>query len=124
MCGSRGWYPFRNRDTEDVRQVEKAVEEAKTIWNRARKVLIGGFRSAKGVLNALDICNASNVYLELLSGGDYTKIFRQELQVPGWNLGARQHMIIAARAAGVQCFDTVCRSGRYGRFQKDVETIH
>ena len=40
-------------------------------------------------------------------------------------MGARQHMIIAARAAGVQCFDTVYTDlDDMEGFVKDVETIH
>ena len=40
-------------------------------------------------------------------------------------MGARQLMIIAARAAGVQCFDTVYTNlNDMEGFRKDVETIH
>ena len=40
-------------------------------------------------------------------------------------MGARQQMIIAARAAGVQCFDTVWTNlDDMEGFRKDVETIH
>ncbi len=43
-----------------------------------------------------------------LSGGDYTKDLQTHITGTGLELmGARQNMIIAARAAGVQCFDTV-----------------
>ena len=39
-------------------------------------------------------------------------------------MGARQQMIIAARAAGVQCFDTVWTNlDDMDGFRKDVETI-
>ena len=40
-------------------------------------------------------------------------------------MGARQNMIIAARAAGVQCFDTVYTNlDDMEGFRHDVETIH
>ena len=40
-------------------------------------------------------------------------------------MGARQNMIIAARAAGVQCFDTVYTNlDDMDGFRRDVETIH
>ena len=43
-----------------------------------------------------------------LSGGDYTKDLQTVITGTGVELqGARQQMIIAARAAGVQCWDTV-----------------
>jgi len=39
--------------------------------------------------------------------------------------GARENMIIAARAAGVQCFDTVYTNlDDMEGFRRDVETIH
>ena len=40
-------------------------------------------------------------------------------------MGARQHMIIAARAAGVQCFDTVFTNlDDMEGFRQEVDTIH
>ena len=40
-------------------------------------------------------------------------------------MGARQNLIIAARAAGVQCFDTVYTDlNNEEGFRRDVETIH
>ena len=40
-------------------------------------------------------------------------------------MGARQNLVIAARAAGVQCFDTVYTDlDNMEGFRQDVETIH
>ena len=40
-------------------------------------------------------------------------------------MGARQNLVIAARAAGVQCFDTVYTDLEdMDGFRRDVETIH
>ena len=40
-------------------------------------------------------------------------------------MGARQNMVIAARAAGVQCFDTVYTNlDDMEGFRKDVESTH
>ena len=88
---------------------------------------MAALESAKGVLNALDICNASERLFGIaLSGGDYTKDLQTRITGTGVELmGARQHMIIAARAAGVQCFDTVYTDlDDMEGFKKDVETIH
>ena len=67
-----------------------------------------GMESCHGV-NALEICEASDRLIGIaLSGGDYTKDLQTVITGTGVELmGARQHMIMAARAAGVQCFDTV-----------------
>ena len=61
-----------------------------------------------------------------LSGGDYTKDLHTHITGTGIELmGARQQLVIAARAAGVQCFDTVYTDlDDMEGFIKDVETIH
>lgn len=119
----------KTETAEDVRRVEKAVEEAENEFGieRGKALIMAALESAKGVLNALDICNASERLFGIaLSGGDYTKDLQTRITGTGVELmGARQHMIIAARAAGVQCFDTVYTDlDDMEGFKKDVETIH
>ena len=119
----------KTETAEDVRRVEKAVEEAENEFGieRGKVLIMAALESAKGVLNALDICNASERLFGIaLSGGDYTKDLQIRITGTGVELmGARQHMIIAARAAGVQCFDTVYTDlDDMEGFKKDVETIH
>ena len=119
----------KTETAEDVRRVEKAVEEAENEFGieRGKVLIMAALESAKGVLNALDICNASERLFGIaLSGGDYTKDLQTRITGTGVELmGARQPMIIAARAAGVQCFDTVYTDlDDMEGFKKDVETIH
>ena len=119
----------KTETAEDVRRVEKAVEEAENEFGieRGKVLIMAALESTKGVLNALDICNASERLFGIaLSGGDYTKDLQTRITGTGVELmGARQHMIIAARAAGVQCFDTVYTDlDDMEGFKKDVETIH
>ena len=119
----------KTETAEDVKRVEKAVEEAENEFGieRGKFLIMAALESAKGVLNALDICNASeHLFGIALSGGDYTKDLQTRITGTGVELmGARQHMIIAARAAGVQCFDTVYTDlDDMEGFKKDVETIH
>ena len=119
----------KTETAEDVRRVEKVVEEAENEFGleRGKVLIMAALESAKGVLNALDICNASERLFGIaLSGGDYTKDLQTRITGTGVELmGARQHMIIAARAAGVQCFDTVYTDlDDMEGFKKDVETIH
>ena len=70
---------------------------------------MAAIESARGVLNVLEICESSErLFGVALSGGDYTKDLQTTITKTGVELaGARQMMVIAARAAGVQCFDTV-----------------
>ena len=119
----------KTETAEDVKRVEKAVEEAENEFGieRGKFLIMAALESAKGVLNALDICNASERLFGIaLSGGDYTKDLQTRITGTGVELmGARQHMIIAARAAGVQCFDTVYTDlDDMEGFKKDVETIN
>lgn len=96
---------------EDVRAVEEHVVAAEREFGRPEgsTLLMAALESCRGVLNALEICEASDRLIGIaLSGGDYTKDLQTVITGTGVELmGARQHMIMAARAAGVQCFDTV-----------------
>ncbi len=95
----------------DVKAVEKAVEAAEIEFGRpvGSTLLMAAIESTRGVVNTLEICESSERLFGIaLSGGDYTKDLQTVITGTGVELmGARQSMIIAARAAGVQCFDTV-----------------
>ena len=113
----------------DVQRVETVVEECEKQYGipEGHTLLRAAIESARGVMKALDICEASERMFGIaLSGGDYTKDLQTHITGPGLELmGARQNMIIAARAAGVQCFDTVYTNlDDMDGFRRDVETIH
>lgn len=101
----------KTEDAEMVKAVEDAVLAAEREFNRSEgsTLLMAALESAKGVMNAYEVCTSSERMIGIaLSGGDYTKDLQTKITGTGVELmGARQHMIIAARAAGVQCFDTV-----------------
>jgi len=114
---------------EQVKVVEAAVLAAEQEFGipEGRTLLMAAIESARGVIKALDICEASERLFGIaLSGGDYTKDLQTAITGTGIELmGARQNMIIAARAAGVQCFDTVYTDlDDMEGFRKDVKTIH
>lgn len=113
----------------EVKMVETAVGAAEKEFGvePGHVLIMAALESAKGVLNAQEICSASDRLFGIaLSGGDYTKDLQTTITGTGVEMmGARQHMIIAARAAGVQCFDTVFTDlDDMEGFRKDVETIH
>lgn len=101
----------KTEDAKMVKAVEDAVLAAEREFNRTEgsTLLMAALESAKGVMNAYEVCTSSERMIGIaLSGGDYTKDLQTKITGTGVELmGARQHMIIAARAAGVQCFDTV-----------------
>lgn len=114
---------------EDVKLIESEVIKAEREFGRPEGsvLIMAAIESARGVLNALEICEASDRLFGIaLSGGDYTKDLQTHITGTGIELmGARQHLVIAARAAGVQCFDTVYTDlNNMEGFRQDVETIH
>ncbi len=101
----------KTEGAEDVRQVEAAVARAEEEFGRPKgcTLLMAAIESARGVQELREICGASpRLFGVALSGGDYTKDLQTTITGTGVELaGARQLMVIAARAAGIQCFDTV-----------------
>ena len=114
VCVAGGADTIRIAKTEtaqDVHTVEEHVLAAEREFGRPEgsTLLMAALESCKGVLNALEVCKSSDRLIGIaLSGGDYTKDLQTVIPGTGVELqGARQQMIIAARAAGVQCWDTV-----------------
>ena len=95
----------------DVKAVEAAVEAAEKEFGVevGRTLLMAALESPKGILNAYEICSASErMFGVAISGGDFRKCMQTKFDPSGIDMMvARGQMLIAARAAGVQCFDTV-----------------
>ncbi len=113
----------------DVKMVERMVEYAEKEFGipKGKVLIMAAIESARGVMKALEICEASERLFGIaLSGGDYTKDLQTHITGTGIELmGARQNLVIAARAAGIQCFDTVYTDlNNMDGFRQDVETIH
>lgn len=131
VCVAGGADTIRIAKTEraaDVHTVEEYVLAAEREFGvpEGRTLLMAALESARGVLNALEICESSDRLFGIaLSGGDYTKDLQTVITGTGVELaGARQHMIMAARAAGVQCFDTVFTNlDDMEGFEREVEMI-
>ncbi len=114
---------------EDVKAVEAEIRTAEADFGipEGRTLIMAAIESARGVVKALDVCEASGRLFGIaLSGGDYTKDLQTYITGTGVELmGARQNLIIAARAAKIQCFDTVYTDlNDMEGFRRDVETIH
>lgn len=131
VCVAGGADTIRIAKTEsakDVHIVEEAVAAAEEEFGvpAGKTLLMAALESARGVLNALEICESSDRLLGIaLSGGDYTKDLQTVISGTGVELaGARQQMIIAARAAKVQCFDTVFTNlDDMDAFEQEVKMI-
>lgn len=113
---------------KDIHLVEHEIELAEKEFGRepGSTLIMAAIESAMGVMKALEICEASDRLFGIaLSGGDYTKDLQTQISGYGVELaGARQNLIIAARAAKVQCFDTVFTNlDDMEGFEKEVEMI-
>lgn len=95
----------------DVIAVEKAVEAAEEEFHKekGRTLLMAALESPKGILNAQEIAAASKRMFGIaISGGDLRRTMQVSPVRGGIELNtARGLVVLAARAAGVQCFDTV-----------------
>ncbi|MGL5434204.1 MAG: aldolase/citrate lyase family protein [Lachnospiraceae bacterium] len=114
VCVAGGADAIRIPKTEsaaDVLRIGQAVAEAEREFGRPEgsMLLMAALESSLGVMNVAEICRSSERLFGIaLSGGDYTKDLQTVISGTGIELaGARQMMIIAARAAKIQCFDTV-----------------
>lgn len=119
----------KTESAQDVKLVEREIAYAEKEFGRPEGsvLIMAAVESARGVMKALDICESSERLFGIaFSGGDYTKDLQTHITGTGIELmGARQNLVIAARAAGVQCFDTVYTDlDNMEGFRQDVETIH
>ena len=94
-----------------VRQVEAAVEAAEREFGVevGRTLLMAALESPLGIMNAYEICAASDRMLGCaISGGDFRQSMHVQIEPDGVEMqAARGQMLLAARAAGVQCLDTM-----------------
>ncbi len=113
----------------EVKRVEEAIIAAEKEFGRPEGsvLIMAALESARGVMNAMEICDCSERLFGIaLSGGDYSKDLQVTISGTGVEfMGARQHMIVAARAAKVQCFDTVWTNlDDMDGFRRETEMIH
>lgn len=119
----------KTESSDDVKKVEREVQEAEREADvkEGSTLLMTAIESAKGVMNLQDICNSSErLFGVALSGGDYTKDLHTVITGTGVELnGARQLIVIAARSAGIQCFDTVYTNlNDMDSFRRETQLIH
>lgn len=118
----------KTESAADVKAVEEEIRKAEQEFGipEGRTLIMAALESALGVMKALEICQSSERLFGIaLSGGDYSKDLQTTISGTGVEFaGARQMMIIAARAAKVQCFDTVFTNlDDMESFEKEVRMI-
>lgn len=109
--GADGIRIAKCESAQDVLTVEEHVLAAEREFGveEGRTLLMAALESPKGILNAYEIVTASDrMFGCAISGGDFRKSMHVQIEEGGIEmLAARGQMLLAARAAGVQCFDTM-----------------
>lgn len=110
-AGADGIRIAKCESAQDVLTVEEHVlaAERKFGVEEGRTILMAALESPKGIMNAYEIVSASpRMFGCAISGGDFRKSMHVQIEEGGIEmLTARGQMLLAARAAGVMCFDTM-----------------
>lgn len=114
---------------QDVKTVEEHVLAAEKEFGveEGRTLIMAALESPKGVLNAYEIASASDRLFGIaLSVGDFHRSMHTHYVPGGIELNtARNLIVMSARAAGVQCFDTVFTNlDDEEGFENEVRMIH
>jgi citrate lyase subunit beta/citryl-CoA lyase len=110
-AGADGIRIAKCESAQDVLTVEEHVLAAEREFGveEGRTILMAALESPKGIMNAYEIVSASpRMFGCAISGGDFRKSMHVQIEEGGIEmLTARGQMLMAARAAGVMCFDTM-----------------
>lgn len=112
-----------------IHQLVQVIEEAEKKFNRqpGSTHVMAAIESAKGVMNVLEIAQASDRMIGLaLSAEDYTTDLKTHRYPDGAELEFARNMILnATRTAGIAAFDTVFTNMNDEEgFKREVEHIH
>jgi len=101
----------KTETTEDVRLAEAEIEKAEKEFGVTvgRTLMMAAIETPLGVMKAYELAKSSERMMGISFGaGDYVRTMRTTRSPEGVELlGARTQVVIAARAAGIMCFDTV-----------------
>ena len=117
----------KTETADEVRELEAEVLKVETeLGCPGRTKLMAAIESALGVVNAFDIAKASPRMMGIALGAeDYTANLKTSRTAEGTELQlARQTIVVAARAAGIACFDTVFSNLEdMEGFRREVELV-
>lgn len=112
----------------EVRELEAEIEKVeRELGCVGRTLIMAAIESAEGICNAFEIAKASKRMMGIALGAeDYTANLKTQRTPEGTELlFARQTIIVAARAAGIDAFDTVYSNlDDMDTFRREVELIH
>lgn len=118
----------KTETADEVREMEAEIERVeKEIGCLGRTKIMAAIESALGVVNAYAIATASKRMMVIALGAeDYCANLKTQRTPEGIELLlARQTIVVAARAAGIDALDTVYSNlNDMETFRKEVEQIH
>ncbi|MBR7093759.1 MAG: HpcH/HpaI aldolase/citrate lyase family protein, partial [Prevotella sp.] len=117
----------KTETADEVREVEQEIEKVETeLGCVGRTKIMAAIESALGIVNAYDIAIASKRMMGIALGAeDYCANLKTQ-RTPGGAelLLARETIVVAARAAGIDALDTVYSNlNDMETFRKEVELI-
>ena len=111
----------------EVRELEAEILKVEEeIGAVGRTQIMAAIESALGIVNAYEIATASNRMMGIALGAEDYSANLKTNRTPGGAelLLARETIVVAARAAGIACFDTVYSNlDDMETFRKEVELI-
>lgn len=117
----------KTETAEEVREVEREIEKVeKELGCVGRTKIMAAIESALGVVNAYDIATASPRMMGIALGAeDYCANLKTQRSQDGDELRlARETIVVAARAAGIDALDTVYSNlNDMETFRREVEFI-
>ena len=117
----------KTETADQVRELEEEIEKVeKEIGCLGRTKIMAAIESTLGVINAYAIATASKRMMGIALGAeDYSANLKTQRTPGGMELlMARQTIVVAARAAGIDCFDTVYSNlNDMETFRNEVELI-
>lgn len=117
----------KTETAEEVREVEREIERVeKEICCLGRTKIMAAIESTLGIVNAYEIAVASERMMGIALGAeDYCANLKTQRSPEGTELlFARQQIVVAARAAGIDALDTVYSNlNDMETFRKEVELI-
>lgn len=117
----------KTETADEVREVEAEIERVeKEVGRVGQTKIMAAIESALGVVNAYAIATASPRMMGIALGAeDYCANLKTQRTAEGIELLlARQTIVVAARAAGIDCIDTVFSNlNDMDGFRREVELI-
>ncbi len=117
----------KTETADEVREVEAEIEKVeKELGCEGRTLIMAAIESALGIVNAYNIATASKRMMGIALGAeDYSANLKTQRTKEGTELQlARETIVVAARAAGIDALDTVFSNlNDMDAFRAEVELI-